>query len=166
MPDKDYLLDKYNKRYSAYTGNLYFTVFRVGEKFKNGQDSFTRSNIKNTITIDGLKGFEKHNNRTCKVENCDPKKSKDNVILIGDANVVDTVNIYLQGVKLRENSVIARELVLSGGNGFYERMTPLQRQTWIDANMKFLKDNFGDNCVYAVLHMDKILSLYTVTYIE
>lgn len=155
MPEKDYLDEKYNKRYSAYTGKMYFTVFRVGDKFKNKQVTYTTKNIKDTITIDGIKGFEKHNNRTCKVENCDPEKTKLNKILIGDENVSKIVDEYLKGVKLRDNSVIARELVLSGGNGFYKRMTKLQQQTWLNNNIKFLEDNFGANCVYAILHMDE-----------
>lgn len=155
MPDKDYLLEKYNKRYSAYTGQLYFTVFRVGEKFKAYENTFTTSNIKDSIKVNGLTGFQKHNNRETKVVNADAEKTKDNKILIGNKNVEEYVYNYLEGTRLRENSVIARELVLSGGNGFWNRLSDKDRQKWIDVNTKFLKDNFGDNCVYSVLHLDE-----------
>lgn len=146
--EKDYLLDKYNKRYSAYEGKLYFTVFRIGYKFKNNPNA-------SNMTIEGLRGFQRHNNREGKLDNVDSKRTKDNMILIGSKNVEKDVIEYLKGVKLRDNSVIARELVLGAGNGFYERMTKLQQKTWIDNNIKFLKESFGDNCVYATLHLDE-----------
>lgn len=151
MTTQDELYDKYlkkkaNRRYSS--DARFFTVFRVGEKFKNDPNA-------DSISIDGLAKFERHNNRKGKVPNADPKKKHLNQIIIGNENVEEIVKMYLEGVKIRDNSVIAREIILSAGNGFWERLSDTDRQRWIDTNMKFLKDNFGDNCVYAVLHMDE-----------
>jgi len=67
----------------------------------------------------------------------------------------EDVLAYLEGVKKRSNSVLAREVILSGGNGFWNRMLPQDQEKWIQQNIKFLKDNFGDNCVHAVLHLDE-----------
>lgn len=142
-----YLLKKANRRYSV--GKQYFTVFRVGDKFKNNPD------VAN-VTIEGLEKFDRHSNRKAKVLNADPTKKELNKILIGSENVTEDVMMYLEGVKIYKDSVIARELILSAGNGFWERLSDNDRQKWIDANYQFLKKYFGDNCVYAILHMDKM----------
>ena len=141
-----YLLKKANKRYSV--GKQYFTVFRVGDKFKNNTEA-------DNITIDGLAKFDRHSNRKSKVINADPEKKSLNRIIIGSENVTEDVMMYLEGVKIRKDSVIARELILSAGNGFWNRLSDYDRERWIEANYKFLKQYFGDNCVYAVLHMDE-----------
>ena len=151
MTTQDELYDKYlqkkaNKRYSS--DARFFTVFRVGEKFKNNPDA-------NNITIEGLAKFDRHSNRKGKVLNADPMKKELNRILIGSENVTEDVMMYLEGVKMRNDSVIARELVLSAGNGFWNKLNDEDREKWIDANHQFLKKYFGDNCVYAVLHMDE-----------
>lgn len=140
MP-KDYLLEKYNKRYSAYSfKQKYFTVFRVGDKIRD---------------IESLERLQKHCNRECDIDNVDSSRSHLNRILIGNEDFVKDIKEYLIGVKLRDNSIIARELILSAGKGFYERMPPQQQELWIQQNIKFLKNNFGENCVYAVLHLDE-----------
>ena len=141
-----YLKKKANRRYSA--DARFYTVFRVGEKFKNNSSA-------NKITIDGLAKFSRHNNRKGKIPNADPAKKHLNKILIGSENVEEDVKMYLEGVKIRNNSVIAREIILSAGNGFYNRLSDKDRERWLDINIEFLKDSFGDNCVYAVLHLDE-----------
>lgn len=151
MATQDELYDKYlqkkaNRRYSV--GKQYFTVFRVGDKFKNNSQE-------NNITIEGLAKFDRHSNRKSKVLNADPEKKNLNRIIIGSENVTEDVMMYLEGVKIRDNSVVAREIILSAGNGFWEKLSDKDRERWIDTNYQFLKDNFGDNCVYAILHLDE-----------
>ena len=141
-----YLKKKVNKRYSV--GKQYYTVFRVGDKFKN-------NNGEDSITVNGLAKFDRHSNRKGKVENADPTKKHLNKVIIGSENVTEDVMMYLEGVKIGKNSVIAREIILSGGNGFWDRLSNEDRERWIQANYDFLKTNFGDNCVYAVLHLDE-----------
>lgn len=152
MTMQDELYDKYlhkkaNKRYSG--GKQYYTVFRVGDKFKNNAES-------DNITVEGLAKFDRHSNRKGKVLNADPEKKCLNKILIGSENVTEDVMMYLEGVKMGKNSVIAREIILSAGNGFWERLSDTDRERWVQANYDFLKKSFGDNCVYAVLHLDKM----------
>lgn len=141
-----YLKKKANRRYGV--GKQYYTVFRVGDKFKNNFNS-------DNITIDGLAKFDRHSNRKGKVANADPEKKHLNRIIIGSENVEEDVKMYLEGVKIRDNSVVAREIILSGGNGFWERLSDFDRKRWIETNYNFLKKYFDDNCVYAVLHLDE-----------
>ena len=142
----DYLQKKANKRYSV--GKQYYTVFRVGDKFKNSSEV-------DSITVNGLNKFDRHSNRKCNVPRADPTKKHLNKIIIGSENVTEDVMMYLEGVKIGKNSVIAREIILSGGYGFWDRLSDEDRDRWIQANYDFLKKNFGDNCVYAVLHLDE-----------
>lgn len=151
MTTQDELYDKYlkkkaNRRYSV--GKQYFTVFRVGDKFKNNSAA-------DNITIDGLAKFDRHSNRKGKVVNADPEKKHLNRIIIGSENVEEDVKMYLEGVKIRDNSVVAREIILSAGNGFWEKLSDKDRERWIETNYNFLKKHFGDNCVYAALHLDE-----------
>lgn len=151
MTTQDELYDKYlkkkaNRRYSV--DKQYFTVFRVGDKFKNNSEA-------NNITIEGLAKFDRHSNRKGNVLNADPNKKSLNRIIIGSESVTEDVMMYLEGVKVRDNSVVAREIILSAGNGFWERLSDKDRERWIETNYNFLKKSFGDNCVYAVLHMDE-----------
>jgi len=137
---------KANRRYSA--GKSYFTVFRVGDKFKHNP-------YETNLNIQNLRRFQFHSNREGNTPNADPNKKHLNQVLIGSENVTEDVYAYLEGVKIHKNSVIAREIILSAGNGFWDNLSDYDREKWINANYKFLKDNFGDNCVYAVLHMDE-----------
>lgn len=146
--ENERIFKKANSNQLALGGKRYFTVFRVGEKMKN--NPYT-----DIITIDGLKKFQFHNNRQGKIPNVDNERKHLNKILIGTTEVEKDVLAYLEGVKIRDNSVVAREIILSAGNGFWDRMTPQAQQLWVDTNVKFLKDEFGDNCVYAILHMDE-----------
>lgn len=140
------LYKKANRKYNSDV--RFFTVFRVGDKFKNVYNE-------DTITIAELSKFDRHSNRKGKVPNANPELKHLNQILIGNENVEETVKMYLEGVKIRNNSVVAREIILSAGRGFWEKLSDEDRERWKETNIKFLKDNFGDNCVYAVLHMDE-----------
>lgn len=172
--ENKYLNNKFNKSYSV--DARFFTVFRVDEfKYKmideavnssdivikldrNGKSSGSQcvnSYFTNNAYIDGLAKFQRHNNRQSKVENADAKRSHLNRIVIGSENVIEDVKMYLEGVKIYKNSVIAREIVLSAGNGFWRKLSDHDRERWIECNVNFLKKYFGDNCVYSILHMDE-----------
>lgn len=144
---EEYLLKKANKRYSTYGGNFY-TVFRVGERFKHNP-------YEANLIINGIEGIEKHNLRKVYLPNVDESKSHLNRVLIGTKNMKEDIYAYLEGVKIYKNSTIAREIILSAGYGFWDRMLPDDREVWVQQNIKFLKDNFGDNCVHAILHLDE-----------
>lgn len=155
MPETDYILEKANKRYVAYS-KMYFTVFRVGDKFRvKTETKFVNGKKIEVNTIEGLNKFQKHNNREIDVSNADPMKFKFNRLLIGPRNVEDYVKNYIKGIKIRDNAIVAREILLSGGNGFFTALNPIEQEKWVEKNVEFLKREFGDNCVYACLHLDE-----------
>lgn len=138
--EKDFDLDKYNKHVGNSIEQRYFCVFRVGKKIKN---------------LNRIYMFESHMNREMEVVNADPKRKRKNKILIGDKNIYENVKKYIYGIKVRSNANLAVDLVLSAGNGFYYSLPKEEQEIWIQENIRFLKNNFGDNCIYAVLHMDE-----------
>ncbi|KAI3350817.1 MobV family relaxase [Clostridium botulinum] len=134
------LLEKYNKKVTGARANVYFCVFRVGKKIKD---------------LGQVEAFQKHMEREMDVINADPRQKDKNRVLIGNNNIVENVKNHVYGIKIRSNANIATDLVLTTGNGFYNSLPPQERETWIQENVKFLKENFGDNCIYATLHMDE-----------
>lgn len=134
-------LERYNKKVFGAKGDKYFCVFRVGKKFKN---------------IGQIKAFELHMERDMIVPNADSELSKYNKTIIGNSNVTEIVREYIKDVpKIRSNCNIARDLVLTTSHDFFKNLPPQEREKWIQENIKWLKDNFGDNCVYACVHMDE-----------
>ena len=122
------------------TGTKY-CIFRVGEKYK---------------TISSIKGFQGHMERTFNTPNANKINRSRNKILIGDKNILENVQEYIKDIKLRKNGVIARDLLLTASPEFFKNKNNEQIDNWIDINVKFLKENFGDNIRYAVAHLDEL----------
>lgn len=124
-------------RHMGVTG-IMFAVFRVSKKYKS---------------MASIRHYQNHMERLIEVPNAD--KLKQNKILIGSCNIVGDVKRYIEGIKTRKNAVIARDLLLTASPAFFKNISDYDFKRWIDLNVKWLKDNFGDNCVYATLHMDE-----------
>jgi len=118
--------------------NHFYAIFRIDEKYKS---------------LNSIKGFERHMERKKETLNADT--SIENEILIGSGNVTDDVNQYIKDVKLRKNSVIARGLLITASPNFFKGLIPQELEAWKEENIRFLKKNYGDNCVYATLHKDE-----------
>jgi hypothetical protein len=132
-------LEKYNKHTGATPIN-YFCVFRIDRKYK---------------TVNSIKQFEIHNLRKREVKNADASKTHLNRVLIGSENIVEDVKNYIYGIKLRSNANIAIDMVFTVNHKFFEKLPPQDIEKWIDWNIKFLNDNFGNNVISAILHMDE-----------
>lgn len=120
------------------TGQLY-CIFRVSEKkYKS---------------IKAVKGFECHMLRIYDTPNA--RKGIENEILIGSSNITEDVKEYTKDVKLRKNGVLARDLLLTSSPEFFNNLDDSEKQKWVDLNIQFLQNNFGDNCLFAALHKDE-----------
>lgn len=140
IKDNKSLLEKYNKKVSGARANVYFCVFRVGKKIKD---------------LGQVEAFQKHMEREMDVVNADPRQKDKNRVLIGNNNIVENVKNHVYGIKIRSNANIATDLVLTTGNGFYNSLPPQEKEEWIHENINFLNEHFGENCLYATLHMDE-----------
>lgn len=121
------------------TGTQY-CIFRIGEKYKD---------------IKAIKGFEGHMTRTFYTPNANQDKILKNEILIGDKGIVKDVEKYIEGIKLRKNGVIARNLLLTASPQFFKNKSYGFVKKWINSNITFLQNHFGDNLRFAVVHLDE-----------
>ncbi|OSA97141.1 UNVERIFIED_ORG: hypothetical protein B2H98_09035 [Clostridium botulinum] len=140
IEDNKSLLEKYNKKVTGARANVYFCVFRVGKKIKD---------------LGQVEAFQKHMEREIDVINADPRQKDKNRVLIGNSNITDSVKSHIYGIKIRSNANIATDLVLTTGNGFYNSLPVQEKEEWIQENINFLNEHFGENCLYATLHMDE-----------
>lgn len=145
--EKTYVNDNVKKPiYRATNGSHFYCVFRIGRKYRQT----------NGITDSGLnmvKGFQKHMEREISVTNAD--LTVKNEILIGDKNIYEIVKEYTKDIKLRKNGVVARELLMTASPDFFRQLSHQDLISWKEKNIKWLKDNYGENCVYATLHKDE-----------
>lgn len=117
-----------------------YAIFRVGKKFK---------------TLKELKGFEVHMERKQETLNADPNLTKYNRILVGSSNILDDVKKYLTDVNIHSNNVIARELLLTASPQFFKNILSSEKERWIQNNINWLHEHFGDNLIYCSLHEDE-----------
>lgn len=139
----DYLYDKYDKRVGISAGYKSFAIISVD---RNSFKSFKQAGA-----------WAKHVERIALTANADPTKSNLNRVLIGDENfsAEDLLKEHLSCVKLRKNAALARSIVLTGSHQFQNKLLPQEKEKWINENVKYLKNKFGEDCIYAVLHEDE-----------
>lgn len=121
------------------TGVLY-AVFRIDKKFKSIVD---------------IKGFQRHMEREQETPNANSELSGLNRILIGSGDVFGDVKKHIDGIKLRKNAVIATDLLLTASPEYFKHINNEEKEQWVQKNVKFIKNNFGENCTYATLHVDE-----------
>jgi len=124
----------------------FYAILRFGKKYKNVEGG-------KNLAMMAIKVFQKHMEREIEVLNADTKIQ--NEILIGDKNIYDNVIEHIKDVKLHKNTVIGREILQTASPDFFLNMMPKDLERWKADNMKWLCDNFGENCLYSVLHKDE-----------
>lgn len=117
-----------------------FTVFRA-EKLKSREM---------------IAGSVAHMMRWAHAQNADPERTSQNRIIIGSSNPLAEVDALLEGAWARAGSVLAIEVVISASHEWWEAATPEEAEKWVRANVKFLREAFGDgNIAHLQLHMDE-----------
>lgn len=116
-----------------------YVVFSVGDKLKDLSQFIT---------------FRQHMLREIKCP-CDLSKTHLNKVLIGDIDVKEDFLNYTKDVHFKKNNPWARDLLLSLSHEYILKMNDKDKEDWINLNVKFLKDNFGDNCRFAIVHLDE-----------
>lgn len=135
--DKDNRIFKVDNITGSYSKTQY-CIFRVGRKFHDSKSVFA---------------FQYHMERQKEIPNADMITK--NIRLVGSKDIADDLENYLKDVKIRKNNVLARELLLTASPEFFKGIPPQQLQSWINTNVEWLNNEFGDNIIYAVLHLDE-----------
>lgn len=100
-----------------------------------------------------LNRSEAHNNRTAPTPNADPNAPRP-TLLWGAKGLSKIVKSRIPE-KRRKDAVIAVETVLTASPDFFENCTKQQYQAWIQENLIFLKNRYGDNLIQVYLHEDE-----------
>ena len=132
--------DAKNVTYKGSYQPVQYSILRVEKKF---------------YSLEAIEGWEMHVQRETEVENADSTKTYENKILIGDANIYENLKQRIKSVKTRKDSCIARDLVLTCSPSFFKNLSKGDFETWQRINVEWLKKTYGDNCIYAVLHLDE-----------
>jgi len=124
----------------------FYCILRIGRKYKT-----TDGNVKTALNM--VRHFQRHTEREVEVLNADTKIK--NEIIIGDKDIYSKVQEHIKDIKIRSNAIVAREMLLTASPDFFHLITPAQLELWKEENLKWLKINFGENCVYATVHNDE-----------
>jgi hypothetical protein len=134
-------LERYSGNSGAHVKGQNFAIFRIGTKYH---------------TFAGVAGFETHMERKKETLNADPERMKYNRIIKGSPNITENLKEYLKDVKLRKNSVLATSMLLTASHSYFENMLPGQKEKWIQRNVKWLNDTFGEERIlYVSVHEDE-----------
>lgn len=106
-----------------------------------------------------------HNLRTRLQSNIDVTRMHKNKVLINSFRINDNkatdfrkkmMNLYKNlGIHIREDNVLAREFVVTASPDFFEGKTDKQVDEWAKHQVDFMKEKFGDNMRFAILHLDE-----------
>lgn len=110
-------------------------------------------------TFAQITGAGKHVQRLQNTPNADPELTAQNQQLLGSgdlsADVKDYIAENVQG-NIRKNAVLCIEQLLTASPEFFENDPDgAKLEEWVKAQKQYLKDQWGDNCVSAVLHLDE-----------
>lgn len=118
-----------------------FAIFRVGErKYKSLQE---------------VKHYKRHMEREANILNADPERTYLNVTLIGEGDLLEDIKEYTKDIKMRKNGVLARELLMTASPDWLKAATPDKINDWINRNIQWLDDEFGDNIRHLCVHYDE-----------
>ena len=110
---------------------------------------------------------KEHGDRTRTTPNADPKRQEQNRQLIGDiSTLLPTLEYVLhqaeQHRKIRPDANLCCEILLTASPEWFRKGVPggavdsEQTKSFVEICERFLKEEFGGNCLSAVLHMDEL----------
>lgn len=110
------------------------------------------------LNKNALKGTSAHTARKYISENVNTEKTARNAVLIGSSDIKNDVMNYIYKNRtdkktLRKDAVYAEELVLSASPEFFKDQDITKK--WAAKQVDFLRNEYGSNCVSAVLHLDE-----------
>ena len=114
--------------------------------------------IKKHKTVQRLGAVSAHNERTRQTRNADPARREENERLLGSGDLAADVQARLDAAgitKVRANGVRAVEHYMTASPEWFHQATPIDVRVWVDANVAWAKERYGDNLVSMHLHMDE-----------
>ena len=119
--------------------------------------------VKKHKTMSAIAGIGRHADRIQDTPNADPTKPIIDLVPTGGKTLQDIASDRLENVWRINNAVLCAEIFLGASPEFFRPHNPDQYgvynkellKDWIDKNIEFLNQEFGDNLVKCKLHLDE-----------
>ena len=121
--------------------NENYAIFRIGK-----------------VKMNNVNAVSFHNLRLRETENADPKLKDKNVILLGSKDLKSDLKNHLEENKIekfRKDAVVLAEIILTASPEFFKTATKEQIEKWEQSQVKFLKDQYGEDVLQVVAHYDE-----------
>jgi hypothetical protein len=129
-----------------------------GSKVKAGK-GFAIMRIQKLKTFAQITGAGKHVQRLQNTPNANPELIQNNRQLLGSGDLSTDVKAYIEANvegNIRKNAVLCVEQLLTASPEYFQNDPDNKKlRQWVDAQMQYIKQEWGDNCVSAVLHLDE-----------
>jgi len=99
-----------------------------------------------------------HNLRLRETFNADPAKTNQNKILVGSKDLKGDLKNHFQKnsiEKFRKDAVVLAEVLLTASPDFFNNASEWEKEDWEQAQVRFLKDKYGEDLIQAVIHYDE-----------
>lgn len=120
---------------------------------------FAIMRIQKLKTFAQITGAGKHVQRLQNTPNANPELMQNNRQLLGSGDLKADVESYIEANvegKIRKNAVLCIEQLLTASPEYFQNDPDNKKlRQWVDAQMQYIRDQWGDNCVSAVLHLDE-----------
>lgn len=140
IPEDDRLFKVDEMPYVHNYQNILFCILRCDRKYKD---------------IKGIKGFIKHMERLQETPNADKERTDLNLQVYGAEDLYKDTEDYLSDCKKYKTSTVGRDLMLTCTPQFFKGMSEKEQHEWINWNVEWLKQYFGDNFRYCCAHYDE-----------
>lgn len=120
-------------------------------------DMFAILRTKRIKNYTQLSNMFKHNLRERYANNIDEDKSKDNKVYVESIMSGKELKSYYENLEVKEksNNTIAIELVLTASPEFFQSASQEKIQAWKNAQVSFLKAEYGNKLKFLVCHEDE-----------
>jgi hypothetical protein len=124
-------------------------------------ENFAIFRFEKVKSLSSLSAQQNHVFRRNPTPNADEKLTPFNPILFGEKDAVSGIRRRVEEVKdagkrVRVDATLAVEILLTASPEFFEPRDYDKEKEWLDANISFLKTQFGElNIIQAVLHQDE-----------
>ncbi|MAZ90332.1 MAG: hypothetical protein CL693_22095 [Cellvibrionaceae bacterium] len=118
---------------------------------------FAICRTKKISSFGGVGGCGHHIDRTRNTPNADPDRQHLNRALVGERKpLAGLVRQHIGDAKMTKGAPLAFEVLLTGSPVQMRKLRSQDRfEEWVDANVSWLRDQYGDNLIRAELHMDE-----------
>ncbi len=133
-----------------------------GELKNKGAEVYAIIRTEKVKNWPSLANLYRHHERLAKVENTDPERPIITLKPCAEPNLNQTVRAKIGKQTIRKNAVLAHEIFCSASPEYFREdaadhgaYDETKMRAWARAAFNYLRKTYGENLVYAVIHLDE-----------